>query len=275
MVKFLRRLKSFFQLVLLLGLTALGANSAFAQSRDQLAPTLSSAHHGFTVFAPRGHRNGAPVNSSSSRPASAAIDSIKTFNGEFRAPGVGPTGIPQRNWHYTIAGGRPELGGTTTFDAPIVPVSLDLLDYDGSVRVVNGHKLHYSVELFVSAVVDSPIFQRADYTSSEVPTQFSDAVQRAEFNNVMKYDWHTLLKPSLKQSRMISIPRGAYYFALNSDGSCCAFVLVDIDVFSKRLFPATANDSSTPIGAAEHAGDITTKSISTFLLPNKIGRAHV
>ena len=85
MVRFLRRLKSFFQLVLLLGLTALGANSAFAQSRDQLAPTLSSAHHGFTVFAPRGHRNGAPANSNSTRPVSAGIDSIKTFNGEFRA----------------------------------------------------------------------------------------------------------------------------------------------------------------------------------------------
>jgi hypothetical protein len=265
-VTVLARRKSFFQLVLFLGLTALGASFAFAQSRDQLAPTLSSAHHGFTVFAPRGHRNSGPVNSS--RPISAGIDSIKNFNGEFRTAGIGPSGNPQRNWHYTIAGSRPELGGTTTFEAPIVPVSLDLLDNDGSVRVVNGQKLHYSVEPFVSAVMESPIFQRADYTSSEVPTQFSDAVQRAEFNNVMKYDWHTLLKPSLKPSRTLSVPRGAYYFALNSDGSCCAFVLVDIDVFSNRLFPATANDTSTPIGAAEHAGDITTKSISTFLFPN-------
>jgi hypothetical protein len=264
----LSRGKSFFQLVLLFGCTALCAGLAFAQSPDQIAPTLSSAHHGFTVFAPRGHRNGGPANASSSRPVNVEIDSIKNFNGEFRAPGVGPSGNPQRNWHYTIAGGRPELGGTTTFDAPIVPVSLDLLDYDGSVRVVNGHKLHYSVEPFVSAVMDSPIFQRADYTSSGVPTQFSDAVQRAEFNNVMKYDWHTLLKPSLKTSRTVSIPRGSYYFALNSDGSCCAFVLVDIDVFSKRLFPASANDTSSPIGAAQHTGDITTKSISTFLFPN-------
>lgn len=259
--------KSFFQLLVLFGWTALVANLAFAQSSDQIAPTLSSARHGFTVFAPRGHRGGGPANSTSSRPVDAGIDSIKNFNGEFRAPGIGPSGNPQKNWHYTIAGGRPELGGTTSFDAPVVPVSLDLLDYDGSVRVVNGHKLHYSVEPFVSAVMDSPIFQRADYTSSGVPTQFSDAVQRAEFNNVMKYDWHTLLRPSIKQSHTISIPRGAYYFALNSDGSCCAFVLVDIDVFSKRLFPASAYDTSSPIGAAEHTGNITTKSVSTFLSP--------
>ena len=197
-VTVLYRGKSFFQLVLFFGLTALSASSAFAQSADQIAPTLSSAHHGFTVFAPRGHRAARPTNSNPSRALSTGIDSIKSFSGDFRAPGIGPSGSPQRKWLYTMAGGRPELGGTTTFDAPIVPVSLDLLDYDGGVRVVNGHQLHYSVEPFVGAAMASPIFQTAEYTSSDVPTQFSDAVQRAEFNNVMRYDWHTLLKPSLK-----------------------------------------------------------------------------
>jgi hypothetical protein len=264
----LRSGKLSLQLVMLLVVSVISAGSAFAQNRDQLAPTLSSAHHGFTVFAPRGHRNAASPLLGSSTSPSAGIDSIKSFNGEFHAPGIGPSGIPQRKWLYTMAGGRPELGGTTAFDAPIVPVSLDLLDYDGSVRVVNGHRLHYSVEPFVNAVLNSPVFQRADYSSSEVPTQFSDAVQRAEFNNVMRFDWHTLLKPALKPARTLSIPRGAYYFALNSDGSCCAFVLADIDVFSNRLFPATANDTSAPIGAAENAGDITTRSVATFLFPN-------
>jgi len=257
--------KALSQLGFFLALFALGTSLAFAQSRDQLAPTLSSAHHGFTVFAPRGNTGSGPTPAASTVPG---IDSIKTFNGDFRVPGVGPSGNPQRRWLYTIAGGRPEAGGTTTFDAPIVPVSLDLLDYDGTVRVVNGHKLHYSVEPFVSAVVNSPIFQRADYSSSEVPTQFSDAVQRAQFNNVMQTDWHTLLRPALKTARTLSIPRGAYYFALNNDGSCCAFVLVDIDVFSNRLFPPSPSDVSTPIGATEHSGDITTKSIATFLVPN-------
>jgi hypothetical protein len=93
-------------------------------------------------------------------------------------------------------------------------------------------------------------------------------VQRAQFYNVMQSDWHTLLKPSIKAPRTLSVPRGAYYFALNADGSCCAFVLVDIDVFSNHFFPASASDKSTPVGAAEHAGDITTKDISTFLFPN-------
>ena len=199
---------------------------------------------------------------------SLAIDSIKSFDGVFRASGVGPTGTPQRKWLYQMAGGRPEIGGATAFDAPIVPVSLDLLDYDGSVRVIDGHKLHYSVRPFVSAVINSPVFQNADYTSSDVPTQFADAVARAEFFNVMQPDWHTLLRPSVKAERTLRIPRGAYYFALDGDGACCAFVLVDINVFSDRLFPATASDVTSPVGAAEHSGDIATGDISTFLFPN-------
>lgn len=167
-----------------------------------------------------------------------------------------------------MAGGRPEFGGTTVFDAPIVPVSLDLLDYDGSVRVVNGHKLHYSVQPFVNAVVNSPVFQLTDYSSSDMPTQFGDAIQRAEFYNSMRQDWHTLLRPSVKTERTLAVPRGSYYFALNDDDSCCAFVLVDISTFSRLLFPANASDRTTPIGAAEQAKEITPQSISTLLFPN-------
>lgn len=241
------------------------AATTFAQNKDkdkdQVAPTLSSAHGAFTVFAPRGHD---PRTISGTN----EFDSIPTFTGEFQAAGIGPSGKPQRRWLYAIAGNRPEAGGMTVLDAPIVPVSLDLLDYDGKVRVVNGHELHYSVRPFVNAALNSPVFRTADYSSSDVPTQFSDSVQRAEFYNVMQQDWHTVLRPSIKAERTLAIARGKYFFALAPDGACCAFVLVDIDAFSAQLFPATANDAKSPIGAAEHSGDITTKSISTFLLPN-------
>ena len=37
---------------------------------------------------------------------------------------------------------------------------------------------------------------------------------------------------------------------------------------STRLFPPTATDTTTVMGAAENAGDITTKDMSTFLFPN-------
>jgi hypothetical protein len=256
-------------LVLIFLFSFLGGIAALAQNKDQIAPTLSSAHGAFTVFPPRGHRGTGALNSRSDATASAAtVDSIRTFNGDFNTAGVGPSGVPQRKWFYTMAGTRPELGGTTSLNAPIVPVSLDLLDFDGSVRVVNGRQLHYSVQPFVNSVMNSPVFQSAEYTSSDAPTQFADAVQRAAFYNLMQPDWHTLLKPVVKTERTLSVPRGAYFFALNEDGSCCAFVLADINVFSNLLFPATANDVKSPIGAAERSGEITTKDISTFLFPN-------
>ena len=262
-----QRLSRVFLLIFLFSF--FGELAAFAQSKDQIAPTLSSAHRAFTVFPPRGHRGAGALNSRSGGTTSpVTVDSLRTFNGDFNAAGVGPSGAPQRKWFYTMAGTRPELGGTTSFNAPLVPVSLDLLDFDGSVRVVNGHRLHYSVQPFVNSVLNSPVFQSAEYTSSDVPTQFADAVQRAEFYNVMLPDWHTLLKPVVKTERTLSVRRGAYFFALNKDGSCCAFVLVDINVFSNLLFPATANDVKSPVGAAEHSGEITTKDISTFLFPN-------
>ena len=238
--------------------------AANAQSHDQIAPTLIRARHSFTIFGPKGHRD----NSISATQKGFGFDSLQTFTGSFQASGVGPTGVSRRNWYYTMAGGAPGSGGTTRFDAPIVPVSLDLLDYDGSVRVVNGQRLHYSVQPFVNLVLDSPVFQNASYTSSDVPTQFVDAIQRAQFYNRMQQDWHTLLRPEVKTERTLAVPRGSYFFALKNDGSCCAFVLIDINVFASLMFPASPSDTKTPVGAAEHSGDIRTQDISTFLFPN-------
>lgn len=257
-------------LLIVCGLS-LGVYPAVAQnsahSKDQIAPTLATAHRGFAALVPRG-QTGATSPAHSALAPATGIDSIRTFTGEFKAAGIDPAGNLQRDWQFTMAGGDPALGGTTSLNAPIIPVSLDLLDYDGRVRVVDGRPLHYSVQPFVRAVVNSPVFQNMDYSSSDAPTQFADAVQRAEFYSQMQSDWHTLLKPSVKAERTLAIPRGAYYFALNPDGVCCAFVLVDSRIFFKLMFPATASAANTPVGAAEHAGDITTASIATFLFPN-------
>jgi hypothetical protein len=167
-----------------------------------------------------------------------------------------------------MVGNSPRKGGTTRINAPIVPVVLELLDSDGTLRVVNGQKLRYDPTPFVNPVLKSPVFANSTYTSSNVPTQVTDAVQRAEFFNVMKQNWHTLLAPSVKRKRTMRVPHGTYLFALNGDGSCCAFVLIEANAFVNLLFPAVPSDTTTPIGAAENAGDITTKDLSTFLFPN-------
>jgi len=193
------------------------------------------------------------------------IDSLLNFNGEFHADGVDSNGAPQSKWYYNMIGQLPQHGGTTVINAPIVPVNVDLLDFDGSVR------FHIDVMQYLSNVVNSPVFQNATYSSSSTPTQFTDAVQRAEFYNTAKSDWHTLLNPSVKPARTMRIPRGTYQFARYSSGPLAgqiAYVLVDYNTFGNLLFPATETDTTTPIGSAEHAGDITTKDLSTFLFPN-------
>jgi hypothetical protein len=168
-----------------------------------------------------------------------------------------------------MVGTPPESDVTTTIDAPIVPVSLDLRNFDGSPRFVNGHRLYSDATQFVQPVLNSPLFQNHRYSSSERPTQITDAIQRASFGDDAEDNWHTMLSPAVKTPRVMTLIRGTYRFALNADGTCCAFVLIDANTFSSELFPPTYPvDGGTPIGAAELAGDMTTHDITTLLFPN-------
>jgi hypothetical protein len=213
------------------------------------------------------------------------IDSVVNFNGQYFTAGQDSNGNPQNHWYFNTLGNPPQQGGTTTLNAPIVPVSLDLRNADGSprfVKVVGGsvitcanppdpscHQLFFDAAPFIEPILESPVFSDANYTSSPVPTQFADAVARAEYQKA-KPDWHTLLAPIVKTARTMVLLRGTYQFTLNPDGTCCFFVLVNVNTFVNALFPSTSTfppDSSTPVGAAENSGDITTKDISTFFFP--------
>src|SRR6267378_1419879 len=203
------------------------------------------------------------------------IDSLSNWSSYFYYPGVDGNGFPQFTWQYTMVGHSPfatgnddENGGTTSIGAPVVPVNLDLRNFDGSPRFVGGKRLFSDATQYVKPVLKSPVFSNTFYSSSVVPTQFTDAVQRAEFINKADDNWHTLLRSRVEMPRTMVLIRGTYRFALNTDGSCCFFVLVDIGTFVNALFPATAADTTTPIGAAENAGDIRTRDMSTFLFPN-------
>ena len=244
------------------------ATAAAAYEDDELAPDglagkqpksgASLNSRGFRSRIGQGHTNS----------GTQLFDTLLNWNGHFRADGVDGSGARQVIWYYNMLGNRPELGGTTTINAPIVPVIVDLRNFDGSPRFVNGKRLVSDPTAFVQPVLNSPVFQNASYTSSPVPTQFSDAVQRAEFFHSAKDDWHTLLAPSVKTTRTMTLIRGTYQFALNPDGSCCRFILVDANTFVEALFPATPGDTTTVIGATQAAGEMTTKDLTTFLFPN-------
>jgi len=232
---------------------------AVAQDSHRLPPDyLSKANPRFIVLPPS-PKAAAVLSNANGIPG---IDSLTNWNGSFQTPGYDPNGKPRDNWIYNMVGNPPARGGTTNINAPVVPVALDLLNPDGSVF------LHYDPTPYILPTLQSPVFQNSTFTSSPIATQTSDAIQRAEFWNVMAPDWHTMLLASLKQVRTMQVPANFYYYALKNNGDCCLFVLIDIGEFGNLLFPTVPTDTTTPIGAAENAGDITTKDISTFLFPN-------
>jgi hypothetical protein len=69
-----------------------------------------------------------------------------------------------------------------------------------------------------------------------------------------------MLAPGVKTGQVMKLPYGSYHYALNGDGTCCRFVLVDPSAFQSALFGIIVH--------AIIAGDITTKSMATFLFPN-------
>jgi hypothetical protein len=205
------------------------------------------------------------------------VDSLVNFSSYFYFPGAVPTAFgdfAQFTWQYTMVGRAPfgsdSSDHTTVINAPIVPVAIDLRNADGSPRFCPTDptkRLYRSAVPHVQPLLNSPIFQNARYGSSERPTQYTDAVHRAQFFHQSDDDWHTLLRPSVKKERVMKLIRGTYQFSI--DANCnLRYVLVDANVFGSLLFPATPSDTTSIIGGAEHDGDITTKDMSTFLFPD-------
>lgn len=199
------------------------------------------------------------------------IDSIPNFNGQYFVNGLDPSGNPNSHWYTNTVGNPPQMGGTTVIGAPIQPVDVELDDANGNLLIINGHPMISSATPYVAPVMNSPVFSNAIYSSSDIPTQFSDAIQRAQFFSNMKPDWHTLLKPRVAAPLTLHIQQAAgcngpdllacnYVFRLNPDGSCCSLILVERNTYLTDLQGLVVTDIVN--------GVITTKDISTFLLPD-------
>lgn len=251
---------------------------AFCQTDDDQLPSTFLNNVKIVPSSGASNAAGGGVLGNHSNGSVLGVDSLTNFSSYFYDPGFDSFGGTQFTWQYTMIGRSPfssAEGGdddgrkkTTVIGAPIVPVNIDLRNADGSPRFLNGHRLISDATQFVKPALNSPVFSNSSYSSSDVPTQFTDAIQRAEFFNKADDDWHTLLRPRVAPARTMVLIRGTYQFAVNADGSCCAFILVNFNTFANELFPPSATDTTTVMGAAENAGDITTKDMSTFLFPN-------
>ena len=162
------------------------------------------------------------------------IDTVANWSSYFYIAGADSFGGLQFTWPYTMVGHAPFgqgnnsdwQGETTYINAPVVAVNLDLRNADGTPRFVNGQRLYSDATQFVPYVLASPVFSKSTYDSSERPTQFTDAVQRAEFFQKADDEWHTLLRPRVATPKTMVLLRGTYRFALNSDGTCCFYILM-------------------------------------------------
>jgi hypothetical protein len=152
------------------------------------------------------------------------LDTIATFDGAFVAQ-AGPD--TDNDFRFTMLGNDPKLGGTTVFPGLILEVSWQLLNADGSVFK------NVPFAPFEKPFLESPNFEPLDYRSGR-RIEFGDAVHRAQFFNVMKKDWHSLILPQVVDRITIQVPR---------------FVNVQLRngtiVQARSYFTGTAADGST------------------------------
>ncbi len=221
--------------------------------------------------------NSARNNANSTAAASAGlagVDSLPNWSDQFMAEGFDRAGNPQSVWPYTMVGNPPEQGGTTFISSPIVPVTVNLHLADGSVAVSSSPGRDV-----VSNVLFSPMFVPYLYPSGF--GQFNDQMMRTSFwdrvhSHGFDNGYHTNLAPRLRSAKTMQIPfttpsgNRAWFVFVDSAGNPVLFA-IDRTVFANAFFPTTSPvDNSTPIGAAELAGDITTHDMSTFLFNNVV-----
>lgn len=123
------------------------------------------------------------------------VRSVAHFTGQL-------TAFDGQSYPYTMVGHRPEEGGTTRIPTAMMAISFFFPEF------VDGQYQPITLDApDLGRILLSPEFQRASYATGH--TQFSDAIQRAQFWNVMAPDWHTLLEePRMLPPLEILVPPG-------------------------------------------------------------------
>jgi hypothetical protein len=220
---------------------------------------------------------GGPLNNAAHKPGGGdnagpnlrGLDTVPTFTGAFNstAPSIdffqSSDGFTTTS-PFIMIGNNPLLGGTTVIPANLSEISLQLLNPDGTVFA------NVPFAPFEDRLEDSPNFRNANYSVGN--TQFGDAVQRAEFFNMMEENWHTLLNPKIVNRATIQVPATVqvqffdgtiitvpgYITSTASDGSTVVFLL-DL-LFSFLDFNQAVNDINS--------GAFSTKAMNYHVYPN-------
>jgi chitinase len=143
------------------------------------------------------------------------VNSVSNFARTFSTAGA--------SYPFTMVGNDPRQGGTTKIGTSLVMIQFFFDEFTD----MNGNNIVLDASTLTQQFLNGPNFQSFAYGTGN--TQFSDSVQRAEFYNVMKPGWHTLLgRPRVLPTVQIEVPvglsfvfqagQGGPYFALIDDG---------------------------------------------------------
>jgi hypothetical protein len=147
------------------------------------------------------------------------LRSVPHWSGSFTSGG--------QEYPYTMVGHAPQRGDTTRIDTAAMPVSFvfdEFVDDNGNSLVLAAPDM--------DQVLRSPDWERANYSTGF--TTYSDAIQRAEFWNVMDEDWHTLLeRPRQLTPVQIEVPVGLSQLYQLPDGTLLA--LIDVGFFGSQV----------------------------------------
>jgi len=164
----------------------------------------------------------------------------------------GSFSIKGKDYTYTILGGDPATGGSTTIPTVIVPIRLTISDFsaDGTSSVV------LDATPIVNDILNSPIFKKSDYITGY--QQFTDGMLRAEFPQAAK-DWHTILSPTVYPTVDVTAPTGTAKVYQSKSGKLLAVIekdsVIDDVIFNMidaGTFPPTDNIIFVTYNALEH-----------------------
>ncbi|HEY7058105.1 MAG TPA: hypothetical protein VH458_16325, partial [Vicinamibacterales bacterium] len=141
------------------------------------------------------------------------------------------------NYTYTLLGGDPAKGGTTTIPTVLAAITLTIeAPMDAA-----GRKAVLDAEPIARQVIRSPIF--ADYPFASGTTQYGDALMRTDFyGQGGSGDWHTRLgQPKIVPLR-IDVPIGRGY-VLTSKRTGRMLAMVDLRFMQQEIFNQLPKDA--------------------------------
>jgi chitinase len=149
------------------------------------------------------------------------VRSVQTWMGSFTSNG--------QIFPYTMVGKDPTKGGEAHVETALISISFffdEFADQNGSHIVIDAAPI-------IPQVLNSPEYQKSAYGTGF--TQFSDAIQRAEFFSAMKNNWHTIIEqPRTLTPVQIVVPFGqSIVLQLQSTGEFLA--LINMDFFVSQL----------------------------------------